>query len=382
MKMKLMTSLVAAVALLLILLTAGIETGYGRQQYGGGQQFGGAQNSGTPAGARIEHIFDPALGMDYMTVPIPEDWTFQGGLVRQTSCMELVTSFYRTSSPDGLSGVKYLPRFDWAWSDNAPYNPGNHSDCLPYDGPIKASVFLDIMINMLHVERVQNLPVLTNHSGGRGQGPLQDTETARAITKFKINSIQEEELLSAMIICNYRAYLPPMRGVPNHVCTANVSMVWSPEGKLHEMNDLSENLMHWRFNPGWIQRKQQISQQQTQQMIGQIVANGQAFRQSMDMRFKQHEEFISQMQSAGDANLKRFNENMNAKQQMSDDWCDAILGQQKRVNPDTGEVYKTDSNYTYDWISDDGRRHKQSNDINFNPNGLGDGNWTLMRNIH
>lgn len=384
MRIKLTAGLFAALALTALLLTAGARTDYGQQQ------SGGAQNSGPPVAARVVHIFDPSIGMDYLTIPVPEDWTFQGGIVGRTSCDEIVTNFYRATSPDGLSGAKNLPRFDWAWSDNAPYSPGRQSDCLPYNGPIKAADFLDTMVKLLHLEKVRDVPSApangqNQNSGsgrGRGNGLIQTSEDARAITRFKINNIQEEEFLDVLIICDYRAYLPPMRGVPNHVCSANVSTVWSPEGKLSATYNMVQNTMRWSFNPAWFQRRAALSAQQTAQMVGQIISNGQAFRQGMDMRFQQHEEFMATMERGRDMNTNRFNENMNAKQQMSDDWCDSILGQQKRLDPTTGAVYKTDSGYTYDWVSDDGQRHKQSNDINFNPNGMGDGNWTLTRNIH
>jgi hypothetical protein len=381
-RIKLTTGLIAAAALTFFLLTAGSYTGYGRQQYGGGQ------NMGTPPGTRIAHIFDPSIGMEYLTMPVPEDWTFQGGIVGWTSCDEIVTNFYRATSPDGLSGAKNLPRFDWAWSDNAPYNPGRQSDCLPYDGPIKAADFLDTIVNLLHLEKVKDMPTAPgngqNSGNGRGRnnrGLIQTSESARAITKFKINNIQEEEFLDVLIICDYRAYLPPMRGVPNHVCSANVNTVWAPEGKLLETYNMVQNTIRWSFNPAWFQRRAALSAQQTAQLVGQIISNGQAFRQGMDMRFQQHEEFMATMERGRDINTNRFNENMAAKQQMSDDWCDSILGQQKRLDPSTGAVYKTDSGYTYDWVNADGKTHKQSNDINFNPNGMGDGIWTLTRNI-
>jgi hypothetical protein len=368
-----MTGLLAAIAL--FLLTAGSDTGYGRQQ-----QSGGAQNSVPPVATRIVHIFDPNLGMDYLTMPVPQDWTFQGGIVGWTSCDSIVTSFYRANSPDGLSGTKNLPRFDWAWSDNAPYNPGRQSDCLPYDQPIRAADFLDYMVNLLHLEKVRDLP--TEQDPGRNEnGLIQISETARAITRFKINNIQEEELLRVVIICDYNANLRPMRGVPNHVCSANVNTVWAPEGKLAATNAMVQSAMQWRFNPAWFQRRAALTAQQTAQLIGQIISNGEAVRAGMDMRFQQHEQLMATMQRGSDMNTKRFNENMNARQQMSDDWCDSILGQQKRLNPNSGAVYKTDNGYTYDWVSEDGKRHKQSNDINFNPNGMGDGNWTLTRSI-
>jgi hypothetical protein len=100
------------------------------------------------------------------------------------------------------------------------------------------------------------------------------------------------------------------------------------------------------------------------------------------VRFQQHEEYMAAQQRGSDMNLERFKHDQNAKQQMADDECDAILGQQKRYDPTTGQFYKTDSAFTYDWVNSDGRTHRLSKDINYNPNGMGDGTWTLTTNVH
>src|ERR1700687_6096733 len=84
----------------------------------------GAPNSGSAPSMKVFRIFDPVLGMDFFRITLPSNWLFQGGLVRQSSCSVLVSHFFRASGPAGLYGVKMLPRFDWAWSTDAPYTPG------------------------------------------------------------------------------------------------------------------------------------------------------------------------------------------------------------------------------------------------------------------
>jgi hypothetical protein len=86
------------------------------------------------------------------------------------------------------------------------------------------------------------------------------------------------------------------------------------------------------------------------------------------------------MQRGYDMSNRRALEGMHAQDRMADDWCDYALGVQKRYDPNTGQLYKTDSNYSYDWVNDDGKTHRLSDDINFNPNGLGTGHWTLTQN--
>jgi hypothetical protein len=57
-------------------------------------------------------------------------------------------------SPDGLSGVRQLPRIDWEWSDNAEVGKGG--DCLPYRQEISTEDFLKYMTGVLRVEFVRD----------------------------------------------------------------------------------------------------------------------------------------------------------------------------------------------------------------------------------
>ncbi len=121
----------------------------------GGQQApsasGGSQTPNVPVTMRMARFPDPNLRMDFARLPVPTDWNFQGGLMQWTSCSHVVTEFYRVTSPDGLSGVKYLPRFDYAWSDDGSYQTGPRSDCMSTRGPISAKDYLSYMIGQLNL---------------------------------------------------------------------------------------------------------------------------------------------------------------------------------------------------------------------------------------
>jgi len=356
---------------------------------------GGSPGMGAPyitpgIGTKQVGIFDPVLGANYIIATIPADWNYQGGLLRESSCEDaLVTPFYRASSPDGLAGTKMLPRYDWGWSTNAPYDLGPNSDCPAHQGPISAEDFLRTMVKMLNVTYVRDVYDEAAHENMRRQGQahrapnglIQSSDNASAITRFKINSIDEEEVLNVTVLCEVKTYLPPMRNVANNVCSAMVDFTWAPAGRMMPTAMALARGDLKKINPIWGQRRGTYQRQKTQALVGQIISQGQIFRQGMDARFQQHEEFMAVQQRGSDMNLNRFNRDMNAKQQMSDDWCDALLGQQKRYDPSTGQFYKTDSAYSYDWVNVQGK-HYLTKDINDNPNGRGDGEYTLTANVH
>lgn len=350
----------------------------------------GAPNPGSAPSMKVFRIFDPVLGMDFFTITLPSNWMFQGGLVRQSSCSVLVSHYFRASGPAGLYGIKMLPRFDWGWSNNAQYTPGPESNCLPYDRPIPAADFLQYMVKLLHVEYMKDLTTEAEREANRKRtanpgpaGPtFQTWEVARALTRFKINSIQEEEVVGVEVSCAYNTWIRPSRIVPSHRCAAWVTLTWAPEGKAESTDAMLRPMITGGVNPAWYQRSKQVEDQQTALSIAQITARGEATRHQMDLSFKQHEDFMATMQRGSDRNLEDQKHIWSGQQRMADDWCDYALGLQKRYNPETGQLYKSSSASTYDWVSSDGRQHYPTNDINDNPNGRLPGSWTLTNNVH
>jgi len=340
---------------------------------GGGnpQMAGGPPHSPVPM--KELPVFDPVLGMTYASVVLPADWILRAGLVHSTMCADLTSIFFRANSPDGLTGTKILPRFDWAWNSNGTYNPGPQSNCPVYVGRISAADFLKYMVDLLGLEYIQEMkppaePIWQPH---------HSVEGASALTRFKINNIEENEVITTQVICYDRPWLRGMRFLADHQCSAYVYLYWAPPDQLPTSVGAS-----FKLDMAWQQRRAQLTQQETARAVGQIIANGQATRAAMDMRFQQHQEMMAVMQRGYDMSNRRAIEGMKAQDRMADDWCDYALGVQKRYDPNTGKLYKTDSNYGYDWVNDDGQTHRLSDDINFNPNGLGTGHWTLTQNVH
>ena len=338
---------------------------------------GNPQSAGGPPRSRGPRkqvpVFDPVLGMNFATVGMPEDWILRAGLVHGTMCNDSTSIFFRANSPDGLSGTKFLPRFDWAWASNGTYNPGQQTNCPLYAQRIPAADFLKYMIDLLGLTYIRDL----KPSDENVWKPHSSTENATALTRFMINNIEENETVSVQVMCVERPWLRTMRNIPDHQCSAFVYLDWgTPEQLPAQVGAV--------FHPdmAWLQRRGQLTQQETARAIGQIIAEGQATRAAMDMRFQQHQEMMAVMQRGYDMSNRRAIEGMKAQDRMADDWCDYALGVQKRYDPNTGQTYKTDSNYSYDWVNDDGKTHHLSDNINFNPNGLGTGHWTLTQNVH
>ena len=98
------------------------------------------------------------------------------------------------------------------------------------------------------------------------------------------------------------------------------------------------------------------------------------------MRQQQHDQFLETLQRGADLSMKQAANSANANHRMAGDWADYSLDQQKRLDPNTGQITKDSSAYSNTWVNESGQRI-QTNDINANPNGNGTGNWTLQLNI-
>jgi hypothetical protein len=76
------------------------------------------------------------------------------------------------------------------------------------------------------------------------------------------------------------------------------------------------------------------------------------------------------------------NASMNARSTATSDWVDYALNQQTVADPNPGQVSKVSSGSSYTWVDSTGKTSYQTNDVNANPNGVLQGNWTKQTVVH
>jgi hypothetical protein len=221
---------------------------------------------------------------------------------------------------------------------------------------------------------------------------------AAFLVHYNVNSIPVEENLSATTLCSDSPNVPPagQRVVHFYTCNAWVVRQRTRDGQIEAMKPtfqaISKSMV---IDPQWNQRWQQVMNQKIADMYAAstkaILAKGDenarmmqarhnAFQEGQEMRQRQHEQFMATMQRGTDMAMKRSQESTDARSRMAGDWADYALDQQKRRDPNTGEITKDSSQYSYTWVNESGQRY-QTNDGNDNPNGRLSGNWTLQQNI-
>lgn len=74
--------------------------------------------------------------------------------------------------------------------------------------------------------------------------------------------------------------------------------------------------------------------------------------------------------------MARTQQNRNARSTATSDWVDYALDRHTVLDPNTGQVNKASSSYSYTWVDSTGKVGYQTNDPNANPNGILQGTWT------
>ena len=108
----------------------------------------------------------------------------------------------------------------------------------------------------------------------------------------------------------------------------------------------------------------------------------QRFERNQAVQQHMHEDFMPTMQRGTDLSMDRTRQSMNARSTAASDWVDYALDQQTVRDPNTGQVSKVSSAYTYTWVDSSGKTSYQTSDPNANPNGTLQGNWTRQQQVH
>ena len=372
-----------------------------------------AQSIPTPPGMRKELIYDPVLTMDAYMVFIPAKWSMAGTIVQGTTCNTSPFPVFRASSPDTLSALERLPRFDWMWGNN-PAMATKQNDCLPLKTAMSARDFLKYLSAAMKLEYLGEEPVpgnlvaLNKQSMERAKAeiapkyaasgmtpPTETIDLARAIVRTRNGSFVLKGMLSATVDCMESQVHanPRMQPWVTHTCNAIVRYVRGPEAQFQAVNTLLDPMTTGSAEiQTWIKAWMDFSARQTAANIRQIQARGQAetariqangeqFRHSQEVRQRMHDDFMATMQRGHEMFMNRQKENMEARDKSTSDWVDFALDRQTVRDPTTGQITKVSNTYTYIWINQSGQIYETQNG-GFDPNRVLAGTWTLQQKVH
>jgi hypothetical protein len=348
------------------------------------------------AATRQVAIVDSRLQLAAFSLAIPSDWTFEGTFLPGPSCAPVPYAIYRAIGPDGIEEVKLLPGVSWSWGRTRQSweRDTKRNDCLEWKKEVPAADFLKYMAGVLVVDYLRDVPVpgpalaqfqekvsqLNQSFAARtpaGQPrSFVKADKASAKVRYKVNGVAVEEELDATVFCSDMPQVLIPRGWGHiYTCTGSIIRMRAREGRLDALLPIMTAIASSPIvNQQWAQKWDAVVR----------AAGAEALRKGQEaeeMLLKQNAEFNAATRRGTDAALQEAREKLKVRTEIADDWCDYALDLQKRQNPNTSQVIKTSSQYTYTWVNDQTGRVFNTNNPNDNPNGRGTGNWTLQQNI-
>jgi hypothetical protein len=357
-----------------------------------------------PGAMQTATIHDPGMDMDAFTVPYPAKWHFQGTVLQGTSCTNIPMAVFRVFSPDGLSEIERMPRVDWRWSAGGPPGGPPAAGCAPFKQVMTAKEILQYTSAILKVEYVRDLPVapekvaayrqalapIAGAPAGNGMTRFPDEgDLASAIVRYKNGSFTMEGRLDGQVRCQHTQMGPANRIWDIHVCWANLKYTHAPEAQFNPVSAISDDV-HESVVQQWLsaylmeqaRKGQAMLNRQMQTNNSRMAAQQAQFERGQAMRQRQSDEFNATLARGTQMSMNQAAQIANSNHTIASDWTDYSLDQQTVRDPNTGQVSKVSSTYSYTWLDQSGKVAYQTADPNANPNGALQGNWTRQQVVH
>jgi hypothetical protein len=356
-----------------------------------------------PGGMQTATIHDPGMDMDAFTVPYPAKWHFQGSVLQGTGCSNIPLPVFRVFSPDGLSEIERMPRVDWRWSAGGPPGPAPVG-CAPFKQVMTAKEILQYASAILKVEYVRDLPVapekvaayrqalapVAGAPGGFGMKRFPDEgDLASALVRYRNGSFTMQGRLDGQVRCQHTQMGPAGRVWDIHVCWANLKYTHAPEAQFTTVSALSDDV-HESVEQQWLSAYLTDQARRGQAMIrkgfddnnARMAAQQEQFQRGQAMRQRQNDEFNATLARGTQMSMNQATQIANSSHTITSDWTDYSLDRQTVRDPNTGQISKVSSTYSYTWLDESGKVAYQTTDANADPNGSLKGNWTRQQVVH
>lgn len=341
--------------------------------------------------------------MTALTLLVPIDWQFQGGVQygQGTGChANLVKLVFRATSPDGRLAIELLPGNTWQWTDDV--NMRNMMTASNQQMARYGAHGCDIMAPMTADAYLRRnvLPAVRRNARVEGSEPLPDTaprleEEARQLQQMaaqqgtRVNIRTDagrvrvsytqgteavEEWFTAM------TFTIGMAGPSFNVRTGRGGQVQyytnsadhlfalrAPQGQLDAQDKLFQLILGTvKVNPQWQARVEQaIANLNAADIKGANDRSAIATKMGQDMARMSQEVYKNASES---------------RDHSVANWSQYLRGVQTFRNPATGDTVELSNSYDHAWEGPD-NTYVVTNLNNFNPNSSFDGHWTQLEAV-
>ena len=340
-------------------------------------------------------ITDDALGIVAFRMQIPEDWKFEGVMLRDPRCDVLPSVAYRITSPDGLAGFQSLPTFAWHWSDDPKNLDGYRKFHCKLMEPMTATDFLNYVLPAIRPnptagkieptsDAAQIDALIASYNDHAQRGAFASSEEGGGVhsrIEYTLHGQQIEENLRVVVTTfkNQTAYPhQPVRHQSSS--TADVSGMRAPKGQLDVvMKTLYPVFGKADYTDEWKKRMSQKIAADGARMMAIIKKQGD---QITDTLRRNHEAYMKQSKASFEKSQQIDRDRQDAMHRSAVAWTLYAGDQQLVRNPTSGETSRVTNQ-----AGTNGYQDQSSGDIvmstnpNFDPNFYIRGTWTQLENV-
>jgi hypothetical protein len=356
---------------------------------------------------RVVEIPDPAWGLIAARFEIPEDWSFDGILIRDEGCDLTPSLAWRITSPDGLYGAQFMPAFGSHWSTNLhTLDIYQRFHCKIME-PLSPEEFLQYMVPLVRpnptlgpfeptedAEQFQQAIENYNRRSYAAFGSTPDTGGAvRSRIQYAYRGQTMEEIVDVhQQTFKTRTGLPRGPAYFNWATRADVKTMRAPKGQLDEVRRILGPMLAaaGNFTPEENQRfTQQLQndsalaraalQRQADATRDMLQRNADAFRVAQD---RNHAIFMQGQQDRFNVGQEQFAAHREAMDRSALAYTLYAGDNQLVRNPQTGAVSTVTNKYgTSAWQENGTNNILLQNPNDVNPNLYLRSTYTQLENV-
>jgi hypothetical protein len=359
-----------------------------------------ARAAATPAGIstrlKTVEIQDPAWGITAFRMQIPEDWRFEGVLIRDQGCGLPPTVAFRATSPDGLYGAQMMPQFGSFWSDEPSLLQNYRRFHCKIEKPMDAEAFMKFILPLarpnptagpieptVDAQQWQQNITTFNQRAGSGIAPAHMTGGAiRSRINYTWKGVPMEENFTVRISTTQQSI--GMYGGPKRyswTTAAYVAGFRSPKGNFDEANArIAPLLGKAAYTDEWTQRSMQKQQRDAELEMASIRRQGEETRATLAQN---HQDYMQAQQASYQKHNQQWREHIETMDRSAKAYELYASDEQLVRNPQTGGVTQVTNQYGNNgWQDQGGTQILMTNDPNLNPNLYLRGTWTQLENVN
>lgn len=344
---------------------------------------------------KTAEIQDPAWGITAYHIEIPSDWKFEGTVLRNDECGFPESFTWRLSSADGLYGAQYLPEFESHASNSDVYLASYSKNHCKVMEPMDAEALLNYIVpftrpNPTIGEIVPTVDAETYQENANkdsqriyGNSGQISATAVHSVVQYAFHGQPMEEDISVHMKTTKRR-VPPYVGPTaffEWVSNGVIVGVRAPKGHLEEATKVIRAIVSTgAITDEWRRRSFQKIHDDQQRIMQWSVGQREATFRSIEAS---HAAFMQKQQEQFERHSDQIEEQMEAMHRSAQAYVLYASDEQLFRNPDTGEEIRAPIQYGNNaWQDPISKGILLSDNPNINPSLFERAKWSQLERVN